>query len=125
MSASDEGSFSLERPKRNDFQNVEDFINAAGKTNEEIQKDNFINEILPWKEDHVRVDHRVGYNVRMIETYYLKLKWLSDQSKCDDYGRQIKRKGTSLSGIIQEILYEGLDKKVKKKLKEIGRDEDI
>lgn len=120
----DDSKLTFENPRKPKFKNPSEFVGAAGKTEEEILADQKINQVLPWKESQVREDHKVCYNVRLPEPLYLKIEWLSKQSALDENQNQIKRKGASLHSFIIEGISESVEKKVKKRLKEIGREFD-
>lgn len=114
---------SLKRPVRNTISaDPMDFILAAGKTPEEARRDKVLNQELPWKSSGIREDVRVGFNLRLKEEYHVKLDWLHEQSKLNEDGRVISKNGKSKSKILQDIIYTKIDKLIKDRLKEIGRD---
>lgn len=123
ISMTEKNKMTFNRPDLPAFRDPSEFVNAVGKTDDEIKEDKKINAILPWKEKEVREDHMVGYNVRIPEPYYRKLVWLSNQSRLDKKQNPIKKRGNSLHSFLIEGVKEHIDKKIKKRLKEIGRED--
>ena len=100
--------FSLKPPNKTSFISPEEFIAAAGKTVEEVIEDRVDSVVMPWEKDGVRKKARVGFNLRLLEPYHLKISWLSERDE------------KSKSKIIEEILYPQIDKAIDKEMKKLG-----
>jgi len=122
----DKEKMSLGRPsKLGPSVSPEEFINSAGKDRPEVEADRRINEPLPWKKPGVRQDVIRGFNLRLREEYMIKLDWIHEQSKLDVNGNLISRNGKSKSKFLIEAACAGIDKNVRARLKELGREHEF
>ena len=100
--------YSFNPPAQAEFKNMDEFIGSAGRSLDEVKEERPFTEQLPWEKENVRPKGRVGFNLRLLEPYHLKIQWLARENDI------------SLSKLMESVLYPVIDKQVKKKLEEKG-----
>ncbi len=96
----------FQKPKtKNPFVSRDEFIESAGKTAEEVIKERKGFARLPWENPMIKENETKEFLLRMKKKYKLMADWLKQET------------GLSVHKTIEDILYEGLEKRIKKILK--------
>ena len=100
----------LKSPTNTEDPKLKEFIEAAESPKKsgslsieknKIEEEEDLSFIFPWEEKNIRSDVHKVFNLRLPETYYMKLKYLSEKEK------------ESHHKIIMNIICPEIDKKIK------------